>query len=276
MFKTERDAAGRAAGDARPGRPELERRPPGKLHRYAPASPAGDRPSRSRRGSVCHSRRACAWWWPTGGHARPVRRRHSPPRSRRRRCAGGRAAQNRSPSCAGWKPATSPFSACANTGLPASSRRGDLGRRPKPRPRRAARPGVHVLRRGPELVAMTPEIRRFFFAPAPLIITKANVISRVHRRVHMDYVGIKTYRSDGTPDGEMPHRRPVHLAGLRQLAARHPVPAPQGRRRCSSARAIRRRATTARRCSTCWRPSRATSCSRSTPSSSSDWSERHP
>jgi glutamate dehydrogenase len=63
-------------------------------------------------------------------------------------------------------------------------------------------PGVHVLRRGTELVAMTPEVRRFFFLPAPLIITKSNVISRVHRRAHMDYVGIKTYHADGTPKGE--------------------------------------------------------------------------
>jgi glutamate dehydrogenase len=64
-------------------------------------------------------------------------------------------------------------------------------------------PATQVLRRGTELVAMTPEIRRFFFSPAPLIVSKANVVSRVHRRTHMDYVGIKTYRSDGTPDGEI-------------------------------------------------------------------------
>ena len=68
--------------------------------------------------------------------------------------------------------------------------------------------GVQVLRRGTELVAMTPEVRRFFFAPAPLIITKANVMSRVHRRAHMDYIGIKTYRRDGTPKGE------IRLVGL--------------------------------------------------------------
>ncbi|MBX9588246.1 MAG: NAD-glutamate dehydrogenase [Hyphomonadaceae bacterium] len=64
-------------------------------------------------------------------------------------------------------------------------------------------PGVHVLRRGSELVDLTPEIRRFYATPAPLIITKANVVSRVHRRVHMDYIGIKTYRRDGTLDGEI-------------------------------------------------------------------------
>ena len=64
-------------------------------------------------------------------------------------------------------------------------------------------PEVQVLRRGSELVAMTPEVRSFFLEPSPLIITKANVVSRVHRRAHMDYVGVKTYRSDGTPKGEL-------------------------------------------------------------------------
>ncbi|MEW5962641.1 MAG: NAD-glutamate dehydrogenase [Pseudomonadota bacterium] len=64
-------------------------------------------------------------------------------------------------------------------------------------------PNVHVLRRGNELVAMTPEIRRFYFAPQPIIITKSNVVSRVHRRAHMDYIGIKTYRPDGTLGGEL-------------------------------------------------------------------------
>jgi glutamate dehydrogenase len=63
-------------------------------------------------------------------------------------------------------------------------------------------PNLQVLRRGSELVAMTPEVRRFFFASSPLIITKTDVISRVHRRVHMDYVGVKIY-GDGTPSGEL-------------------------------------------------------------------------
>jgi glutamate dehydrogenase len=62
---------------------------------------------------------------------------------------------------------------------------------------------VQVLRRGTELVAMTPEVRRFFFEPAPLIIAKANVVAHVHRRAHMDYVGVKTYRPDGSPKGEL-------------------------------------------------------------------------
>ncbi len=81
---------------------------------------------------------------------------------------------------------------------------------------------VQVLRRGTELVAMTPEVRRFFFAPAPLIITKANVLARVHRRAHMDYVGIKTYKGDGTPRGE------IRVVGLftSQAYVRSPVEIP--------------------------------------------------
>ncbi|NJO21727.1 MAG: NAD-glutamate dehydrogenase [Sphingomonadales bacterium] len=64
-------------------------------------------------------------------------------------------------------------------------------------------PAMQVLRRGHELVAMTPEVRRFFFEPTPLIITKANVVSRIHRRAHMDYVGVKIYGVDGRPAGEL-------------------------------------------------------------------------
>jgi glutamate dehydrogenase len=54
-------------------------------------------------------------------------------------------------------------------------------------------PEMRILRRGRELVTMTPEIRAFLTEPQALIITKANVRSLVHRRVHMDYVGIKLF-----------------------------------------------------------------------------------
>ena len=62
---------------------------------------------------------------------------------------------------------------------------------------------VRVLRRGGQMVSMTPEIRKFFLSPAPLIVTKANVRSRVHRRVHMDYIGIKIYAESGELSGEL-------------------------------------------------------------------------
>ena len=64
-------------------------------------------------------------------------------------------------------------------------------------------PEVKILRRGNELVVMTPEIREFMLEPTVLIVTKANVKSRVHRRVHMDYVGIKLYTPDGRLEGEL-------------------------------------------------------------------------
>ena len=61
---------------------------------------------------------------------------------------------------------------------------------------------VHVLRRGQELVSLTPEIMEFLKEPKQLIITKANVRSRVHRRVHMDYIGVKRFDEDGNLIGE--------------------------------------------------------------------------
>ncbi|WP_439572381.1 NAD-glutamate dehydrogenase [Phreatobacter sp.] len=61
---------------------------------------------------------------------------------------------------------------------------------------------VRILRRGTELVTMTPEMREFLMQPVPLIITKANVRSRVHRRVHMDYVGVKRFDRHGNLVGE--------------------------------------------------------------------------
>ncbi|HRD76861.1 MAG TPA: NAD-glutamate dehydrogenase [Hyphomicrobiaceae bacterium] len=64
-------------------------------------------------------------------------------------------------------------------------------------------PTIEVLRRGRDLVSMTPEIRRFFLSPDPLIITKANVVARIHRRAHMDYIGIKSYDESGRPVGEL-------------------------------------------------------------------------
>ncbi|HXK53283.1 MAG TPA: NAD-glutamate dehydrogenase, partial [Hyphomicrobiales bacterium] len=64
-------------------------------------------------------------------------------------------------------------------------------------------PQVKVLRRGRELVTFTPEVREFLMQPVPLIVTKANVRSRVHRRAHMDYVGIKLFSPEGKMSGEL-------------------------------------------------------------------------
>ncbi|CAN0496027.1 unnamed protein product, partial [Scytosiphon promiscuus] len=62
---------------------------------------------------------------------------------------------------------------------------------------------VEVLRRGKELTHMTPEVRKFFFSPSPIIITKANIKSDVHRRTYMDYIGVKLYDEKGKITGEL-------------------------------------------------------------------------
>src|SRR5438445_1415687 len=64
-------------------------------------------------------------------------------------------------------------------------------------------PDAKVLRRGSEMVVMTSEIREFMHEPTLLIVIKANVSSRVHRRIRMDYVGIKLYTPDGRLEGEL-------------------------------------------------------------------------
>src|SRR3954449_2970269 len=64
-------------------------------------------------------------------------------------------------------------------------------------------PAVKVLRRGGELVTMSPEIRAFLARPKALISTKANVKSRVHRRVHLDYIGVKLFSAEARLQGEL-------------------------------------------------------------------------
>jgi glutamate dehydrogenase len=63
-------------------------------------------------------------------------------------------------------------------------------------------PDLHVLRRGGKVVTTTPELRAFMREPVPLIIAKANVRARVHRRVYMDYIGVKRFDAKGRPTGE--------------------------------------------------------------------------
>jgi glutamate dehydrogenase len=61
---------------------------------------------------------------------------------------------------------------------------------------------VPVLTRGGKAVSITPQLRAFFDEPKTLIVTKANAKSRVHRRVYLDYIGVKRFDEDGNPSGE--------------------------------------------------------------------------
>ncbi len=61
---------------------------------------------------------------------------------------------------------------------------------------------VRVVRRDQQ-VTITPKIREFLDAPRLLFVTKSALRSRVHRRVYMDYIGIKRFHADGRLAGEI-------------------------------------------------------------------------
>ncbi|QYO78020.1 NAD-glutamate dehydrogenase [Devosia salina] len=77
---------------------------------------------------------------------------------------------------------------------------------------------LRVLRSGPHYVESTPQLVAFVQGPDPLLVTKANVRARVHRRAHMDYVGIKLFGPDGKANGEL---RVVGLYTAQALATPH-------------------------------------------------------
>jgi glutamate dehydrogenase len=63
-------------------------------------------------------------------------------------------------------------------------------------------PERFVLRRGSEPSIITPEIERFLGEPMPIVVSKSNLMSRVHRRVYADYIGMKRFDAQGHVIGE--------------------------------------------------------------------------
>ncbi|MCI4643342.1 MAG: NAD-glutamate dehydrogenase [Hyphomonadaceae bacterium] len=61
---------------------------------------------------------------------------------------------------------------------------------------------LNVLNRSSEPTVLTPEIGAFVGRREPIIIAKSTMISRVHRRIAADYVGIKHYDESGRVCGE--------------------------------------------------------------------------
>ena len=57
-------------------------------------------------------------------------------------------------------------------------------------------------RSGTERAGLSADVRAWLDAPDPLIVTKSHARSLVHRRSHMDYIGVKTYDPDGNFNGE--------------------------------------------------------------------------
>jgi glutamate dehydrogenase len=62
---------------------------------------------------------------------------------------------------------------------------------------------MRVIRRADQPMTITPEIRAIANEPRLLFVTKAAMRSRVHRRVTMDYVGVKQFHPDGRLAGEI-------------------------------------------------------------------------
>ena len=60
-----------------------------------------------------------------------------------------------------------------------------------------------VLRRGSEPAVLSPALRADLARAAPLVVAKSNLKSVIHRRVYMDYVGVRRYGPDGKPSGEV-------------------------------------------------------------------------
>jgi glutamate dehydrogenase len=64
-------------------------------------------------------------------------------------------------------------------------------------------PDSVVLRRSDEPSVHSARGLRMLTNGAPVVVAKANLRSRVHRRVHADYVGVRRYGADGQPSGEI-------------------------------------------------------------------------
>ena len=77
-------------------------------------------------------------------------------------------------------------------------------------------PEFRFLRHGSAYVEMSPQHRAFLSGPDLLLVTKANARSRVHRRSHLDYIGIKLFNPAGQLTGEV---RIVGLFTSQALAA---------------------------------------------------------
>ncbi|MDC7676772.1 NAD-glutamate dehydrogenase [Asticcacaulis machinosus] len=60
-----------------------------------------------------------------------------------------------------------------------------------------------ILRRSSEPAVLNAQILNQLENSEPVTVAKANIKARVHRRVYMDYIGIKRYGADGQPSGEI-------------------------------------------------------------------------
>ena len=62
---------------------------------------------------------------------------------------------------------------------------------------------LNVLSPDSEPLVLTPEIGDLLAEPFPMFVAKSTLVSRVHRRVKCDYIGVKKYDDEGRVNGEV-------------------------------------------------------------------------
>ena len=267
IFKTERDKAGRLQTIAGAGDEQLGRRAPGKLHRHPPARPAGDRGARSGGDALRHP----------GGGARRGRRLAGDAAAPRGGAQAAGAGAGEPPERRCWarrraflhwlEQANFTFLGARSFELTGDADTGDLAPGGGQRPRRAAR--RRRAGAAPRQRAGGDDARG---AALLLRAVAAHHHQGQRREPRAPARAHGLHRHQDLPrrrqaEGRDPLRRPVHLAGLRELAQPDPSAAPQGR---DGARGLRLPGGQPRRQGAAQRPrhvSRATSCSRSAPRS---------
>ena len=80
---------------------------------------------------------------------------------------------------------------------------------------------VRVLRKDDDDTVTPREVTEFLDSSEPLIVTKANSLSLVHRRSYLDYVGVKIFGAEWRRDWRAASRWSVHIRCL--YRARLPV-----------------------------------------------------
>ncbi len=143
--------------------------------------------------------------------------------------------------------------------------------------------GLGILRDSPAdqasqaFAGLPPQFKRLARIPRLLLLTKANARATVHRPANLDYVGVRRFDAAGRVIGEHRFLGLYALPRLQLRASGDPGGTPQDRAGHRAGGPGAGRSLRARPCSTSWKPTPETSCSRSsrrtcTPSAWASWS----
>jgi len=91
-------------------------------------------------------------------------------------------------------------------------------------------PSVTILRQSSEPSSISTNVERFVMEAPPVTVAKSNMVTRVHRRVRMDYISVKHFSKSGKVTGETRYvglftadaynRSPHYVPLIRQKVAR--------------------------------------------------------